>query len=277
MTSQTRASGLTCHDVRERVEFYLDRTLPQAESEAVRRHLLACASCRAEAGEVGAVETRLRNAFRDEEPPDQLWPRIAMDLRAKESGSRNAERRPSFWRLSRRGAIAASALLAVGFVLAERQRRTTTGIDASELMQTPLDELRSFLDSGRSVDVTATNPVQLRDWFVSKVDFPPPTPPTMSGLSLVGGRLCYFFQRRIAAYMYHIDGHVLSLYIMSDRGVELPSNSHAMLGGRPAAVRELDGFAHILWLDGTLCYSVVSNQSAAQLFQVAQAVATTSG
>src|SRR5262249_20970213 len=105
----------------------------------------------------------------------------------------------------------------------------------------------------------------------------PPTPPTMSDLSLVGGRLCYFFRRRIAAYMYHVDGHVLSLYIMSDQDIEFPSRRDAMLGGRPAAVRELDGFAHILWRDGKLYYSLVSNQSTARLIQLAEAIAMATG
>jgi anti-sigma factor (TIGR02949 family) len=275
MTRQTNASTLTCHDVRERLELYLDQALPQVESKALQAHLSVCANCRAEVGVAEAVEKQLRDAFRHEAPPHQLWPRIAADLHAEDRSSQNVER-PSVWRFSRWRAIAASALFAIGVVLAGR-RLMTTGIDRSELMQTPLDELRSFVDSGRPLDVATTDPAKLRQWFMPKVDFPPPMPPTMSDLSLVGGRLCYFFRRRVAAYMYHADGHVLSLYVMSDRDIEMPSSSDAMLGGRPAAVREFDGFAHILWRDGTLCYSLVSNQPADRLIQVAQAIAMATG
>jgi len=276
MTRQTSAPTLTCHDVRERIELYLDQALPQAESKAMLTHLLVCAHCRAEVGVAEALEKHLRNAFRQEAPPHQLWSRIAADLHAGDLSSQNVERHPHVWRLSRRRAIAASALFAVAAVLAGR-RLMTTGIARSELMQTPLDELRSFVDSGRPLDVETTDPGQLRQWFMPKVNFAPPTPPTTSDLSLVGGRLCYFFRRRVAAYMYHADGHVLSLYIMSDRDIEMPSSGDATLGGRPAAVRELDGFAHILWRDGTLCYSLVSNQPADRLIQVAQAIAMATG
>ena len=276
MTRQTTASAMTCQDVLERVDLYLDRALRPAERRAVEAHLLVCAGCRAEVEAAEAVETRLRNALGDEAPPHHLWSRIAAHLRADHSGAERVERRPRVWRLSRRAAIAASALFAIGVVFAGR-RLMTTDVDAAALMRTPVDELRSFIDSGRSVDVATTDPAQLRQWFVPRVDFAPPTPPTMSDLSLVGGRLCYFFRRRIAAYMYHVDGHVLSLYIMSDQGIELPSRRDAMVGGRSAAVRELDGFAHILWRDGKLYYSLVSNQPAARLVQVAQAIAMATG
>ena len=276
MTRQTSASAMTCQDVLERVELYLDRALRPAESRAVEAHLLVCAVCRAEVEAAEAVETRLRNALGDEAPPHHLWSRIAAHLRADHSGAERVERRPRVWRLSRRAAIAASALFAIGVVFAGR-RLMTTDVDAAALMRTPVDELRSFIDSGRSVDVATTDPAQLRQWFVPRVDFAPPTPPTMSDLSLVGGRLCYFFRRRIAAYMYYVDGHVLSLYIMSDQDIELPSRREAMVGGRPAAVRELDEFAHILWRDGKLYYSLVSNQPAARLVRVAQAIALATG
>jgi len=276
MTRQTSASAMTCQDVLERVDLYLDRALRPAESRAVEAHLLVCAGCRAEVEVAEAVETRLRDALDDEAPPHHLWSRIAAHLRADHSGAERLERRPRVWRLSRRAAIAASALFAIGVVFAAR-RLMITDIDAAALMRTPVDELRSFIDSGRSVDVATTDTAQLRQWFVPRVDFAPPPPPTMSDLSLVGGRLCYFFRRRIAAYMYHVDGHVLSLYIMSDQDIEFPSRRDAMLGGRPAAVRELDGFAHVLWRDGKLYYSLVSNQPAARLVQVAQAIAMATG
>jgi anti-sigma factor RsiW len=276
MTRQTSASAMTCQAVLERVDLYLDRALQPAESRAVEAHLLVCAGCRAEVEAAEVVETQLRTALRDGAPLHQLWSRIAAHLRADNIRAQRVELRPSVWRLSRRAAIAASALFAIGVVFAGR-RLMTTDVDAAALMRTPVDELRSFIDSGRSVDVATTDPAQLRQWFVPRVDFAPPTPPTMSDLSLVGGRLCYFFRRRIAAYMYHVDGHVLSLYIMSDQDIELPSRRDAMLGGRPAAVRELDGFAHILWRDGKLYYSLVSNQPAARLIQVAQAIAMVNG
>jgi anti-sigma factor RsiW len=81
---------------------------------------------------------------------------------------------------------------------------------------------------------------------VPRVDFVPPIPPLVSDVPLVGGRLCYLFRQRIAAYMYHVDGHVVSLFVMSDWDIELPSHRDAMVGNQWAVVQEADGFAHIL-------------------------------
>lgn len=269
MMQQAGASTVTCQDVLERVELYLDKALPPAEIRALHAHLRVCASCRAELGAAKAVEARLREAFRDETPPNHLWSLIAADLRVDNS---RAGECPSARLPSRRAMVAAGALLTMGAVLAGRWL-TRTGINAAELLRTPVDELRSFIDSGRPVDIASTAPEELREWFVVRVDFPPPTPPTMSYFSLFGGRLCYFFERRIAAYMYSGEGHVLSLYVMSDRGIESPPRGNVMLGGRPAAAQEFDGFAHVLWRNGKLFYSLVSNQRVARLVQVARTIA----
>ena len=68
MTRQTSASAMTCQDVLERVDLYLDRALRPAERRAVEAHLLICASCRAEVEAAEVVETQLRNALGDEAP-----------------------------------------------------------------------------------------------------------------------------------------------------------------------------------------------------------------
>ena len=173
MTHQASASTMACQDVLQRVYLYLDRALRPAERRAVEAHLLVCAGCRAEVEAAEAVETQLRNVLRDEAPLHQLWSRIAAHLRADNSRAQRVERRPSVGRLSRRAAIAASALFAIGVVFAGR-RLMTSDIAAAAVMRTPVDELRSFIDSGRSVDVATTDPAQLRQWFVPRVDFAPP-------------------------------------------------------------------------------------------------------
>ncbi|MFX8644959.1 hypothetical protein ABTM18_19440, partial [Acinetobacter baumannii] len=62
----------------------------------------------------------------------------------------------------------------------------------------------------------------LQSWFAGKVSFTPPLPPVAIGeLELTGGRLCHFFDRAIASYMYRFDGRVVSVYVMARDGLEL--------------------------------------------------------
>jgi hypothetical protein len=78
--------------------------------------------------------------------------------------------------------------------------------------------------------------------------------------------------------MYKIDGHLVSLYFISDRGIAPPSASHDVaLGTRPAAIRAVDGFAHVLWKEGSLYYWLFSDQPAARLVELARALATVAG
>src|SRR5262249_47058394 len=170
MTRQTGAPAMTCQDVLERVDLYLDRALRPAERRAVETHLLVCGGCRAEGEGAEGVGKKPRPAPPRQGPPPQPWARISAHPRAGNIGAQRVERRPSVWRLSRRAAIAASALFAIGVVFVGR-RLMTSDIDAAALMRTPVDELRSFMDSGRSVDVATTDPAQLRQWFVPRVNF----------------------------------------------------------------------------------------------------------
>src|SRR5262249_35861792 len=96
-------------------------------------------------------------------------------------------------------------------------------------------------------------------------------PVGMPGLSLDGGRLCYFFRRWIAAYMYRFDGHVVSLYVLSNEGIEPPPELADRASGAPdAVVRRIDGFTHVLWWKGPLYYSLVSDLPAQDLLRLGQ-------
>ncbi len=243
MTRRTEPSAMSCEHVRQRLALYLDGALSPSEHAAMQSHLSACQTCHSGLSGVKAFEAQLREAFRDEAPPPALWPRIAADLRCQSADAQGVENRQRARFPSRRAAIAA-ALLAVGVALTVR-RLATVGVGSAAL---------------------------------SRVDFIPPAPPMTLRLVLIGGRLCYFFERRIASYMYRIDGRLVSLYIMSSKDIDSPSAGGGVtIGTHTAAVREVDAFAHVLWNEGSLYYSLVSNQPAARVVELAGALAAVTG
>lgn len=128
--------------------------------------------------------------------------------------------------------------------------------------------------SGRALDIASSDPRRLASWFMDKVAFNPPAPPSaVEPPGLIGGRLCYFFGRRVASYMYKIDGYLASLYVMPRDGLPVPSDTSRRLAGQPATVHARGGFTHVIWSDTRLVYSLVSNAPPERLRNVAKAMA----
>lgn len=96
--------------VYEELSAYLDGQLADAEAERVRRHLDACAACRAELEALQATVQLLRS-LPEEEPPAGLRPRVLARVRQQ------AARRAPWRRVAAWAAAAAVAAAAVGFAL----------------------------------------------------------------------------------------------------------------------------------------------------------------
>jgi predicted anti-sigma-YlaC factor YlaD len=82
---------MTCDDVRERLDVYLEGGLPHAERAAVAAHLETCAACRAEAHDWRDLFARTAELPRSIDPPRDLWPAIDAELDTARVYSR------SFW------------------------------------------------------------------------------------------------------------------------------------------------------------------------------------
>jgi hypothetical protein len=67
---------MTCDEVRERLDVYLEGGLSHEERAAVAAHLEACAACRAEAAAWRELFERAAALPRSIEPPRDLWPSI---------------------------------------------------------------------------------------------------------------------------------------------------------------------------------------------------------
>ena len=134
-----------------------------------------------------------------------------------------------------------------------------------------MSEMRAFVDSNRGLDVDITDPEALRSWFAEKVDFAPPKPPAAGTMTLVGGRLCYFLDRRVIAYMYRVEGRYHSLYVMKEDGLEtLEERRESLTRGVSASVFERDGYANVLWREGSHFYSLVAEVSPERLIPLAK-------
>ena len=265
---------MTCHDVQHQLYPFLDGTLEADHSQAIQNHLAECAACGAKVEQTQRLEDRLRTTFRDEPVPDTLWSRIQADLEVTEplSDAATSPRRvllkmPWMW-----SAAAAAVVILTLSVLLLRPLWLPATLQA-RLLSVPVQDLHTFVVSQRAMDITGTASEQVREWFWEKVDFSPPVLPVQAGKAhLVGGRLCHFLDRRVAAFMYRADGRYISLYVMPRQGLDLPPSSGEVLQPMRATVHDVKGYTHILWSRTDLLYSLVSDLPREQLADMARAM-----
>lgn len=261
---------MNCHEIRSRLEAYVDSRVDPEEHPAIREHLASCASCRAEIRLIGEVEKRMRAAFVADVPPEALRQRVDAIL----SRDRELETARGPWAGSWRAAAAAAVvLLAVLGATLGSLGVYPPGSTQAGVIPASIEELQTFIESQRPFDIASRDPLEVRHWFEGKVDFTPPTPPVLADLNLVGGRLCFFLDRRIAAYMYRADGQVISLYVMREAGLGRPGGEPARLDGREeVVVGELVGFHGAFWRADELAFALIADLPRDHLLDLARRV-----
>ncbi len=261
---------MTCHDVQQHLYDFLDSALDSATGDAVQHHLETCTPCRTAFEATQSIEDQLRHTLREEPVPPTLWPRIQADLDrvvpAAIAATTQKRRRPWLWS----AALAAVLVLSLGIALLKPVLMRSESLHA-RLLSVPVNDLHTFVVSQRPLDMASADPQQLRQWFQQKVAFPPPVLPVQVGAAyLVGGRLCYFLERRVASYMYSADGHYVSLYVMPHEGLQQPSDAVRRLRQPQATVHEVQGYTHVIWSHTGLLYSLVSDLPQGQIFAMAR-------
>jgi anti-sigma factor RsiW len=260
-------------DVIENLEGFLDGTLAEDFRRSVERHLAECEECWAKFVTAQRLEWQLRTVLKGESTPATLLPGIRRGIqRGVPQPAIDSRRRAIGGAMA---AVAVFAATALGLWIAIPGKPVE-----ARVMTVPVGEFRDWVGSKRPLDVVEQDPERLQRWFVPKVAFDPPKPlGYASGINLNGGRLCNFFNRWIASYMYTVDGHVASLYIMPADGLALPVMSQTALraggeaAGRASAVWSADGYSHVLWLRGGLIYSLVAELPASRLQELSGIIA----
>lgn len=200
------------------------------------------------------IATALHNAFAEERPSDRMKQRLARSLRALPSATPTT----ASWRRHALVASACMLMLLVGVVLWDVRNR--------QLADVPLRELQAFIDSNRPVDVATSDPAQVHDWLAQRVDFaPPPVARGDAEIELIGGRLCVFAGRRVASYMYRVQGQLLSIYIMTAEGLTPTGSRRVERDGRMLSLIRQADLSQASWKEDGLLYSVVAQLSESML------------
>jgi anti-sigma factor RsiW len=103
---------MTCEQVRDVLDDYVDGDLAEAEFHEVELHLASCAECRQEERLLRSLLAQAAALPREMRPGRDLWPDLAARLRGTE-GARGVVLRPAVSRWMRPAALAAAAAAVV--------------------------------------------------------------------------------------------------------------------------------------------------------------------
>jgi len=263
---------MRCQSVQESVLARLDNEPDDAVWSQIEKHLLSCEECAGFAENSIMLNARLRDELKDDRDTASLWSRIVRAVDAEEQTG-DIVRAPA-WRgkvaggFGAVGALVAVMLVAIfTFPLVQNNHTQITPLAVKE----SINDFLTFKASGRNLDVNSNEPLELRRWFVKRLNFEVPLSAAMpAGFKLAGARLCAFLNRRAAAFMYHMNGNLASVYVMSETGLDatlkrVPRNNEL-------TVFLSHGLTNIVWRSDGLLYVVVADFPEKEAIRFAKSV-----
>lgn len=253
-----------CNNIREDFDRFLDCTLGARREQEIHNHLDTCFPCRKNLHEIGQIEQGLREQFLSKNTPPTLWRRIVGSSTDKQRfDSPNRQFRGIF--------VAASAIVIIGLIISPFGFHNEKP-KYSQLADTVVNEMNTFVVSRRELDYSNSNPQAINNWFSTKVEFIPPLPPVNQKVAtLLGGRLCNIFDKRVVSYMYQVDGKYVSLYIMSYSPND-DINNEVLMDKNSAGITiyETKGYVHLAWTRNGFYYTLVANLSRNRMTKLAE-------
>jgi anti-sigma factor RsiW len=123
------------------------------------------------------------------------------------------------------------------------------------------DHLR-LLMAQRPLEIESGGLHQVKPWFEGRLDFAPVVPDLSPlGLTLRGGAVGYFHDRRAAVLQYQLRAHLVTLLVFRADGLALPAAPRLAAPDR--------GFRAVLWRAGPLGYALVADVDPRELERVA--------
>jgi anti-sigma factor RsiW len=258
---------MMCDQPKMQLYLYLDGELSPSDAADVEQHLQTCQGCQADAVAHHRLQTLLQSALPDEEVPDHLWPSIVEQLPKDEP----AHAAPAMRRWSHkawwRSGVAVAALVCMTLAVKTMWFSPSVPRVVREMVDS---QIRARLMHA-PYDQVAAETGAIRRWFDGQVEFAPPLPSILSeNYQFQGVRLNYFLDRRVAEIAYRSQNHVLAFLMFSRQNLSLATMPSVRMGHRTFYVHSYKGYSTVLWQDGEVFCSLVSDLQLPEILQVAR-------
>jgi anti-sigma factor RsiW len=204
---------MTCDEVRQLLHAYIDDELDIATSLQMEKHLPDCSACQKELNAAQAAKRAVAQPAIYYPAPSALRDRLKQAIRAEigETETLPSVRLSIPWwkRPTAFSGLAAALLLIIGSIALLFPPHTPN----NQIADVVGSHVRS-LEANHLLDVESTDQHTVKPWFAGKIDFSPPVVDlSAEGFPLIGGRLDYLEQKKVAALIYHRNKHVINLFI----------------------------------------------------------------
>jgi len=213
-----------CVRMRLLVQADVDGELPAASAAGVEAHLEGCPECATLQAQLISFSRRMRQEATCYAAPEHLHAAVrarlaAMAPTAKEGPETANDNHVSWWRRLPRPRLGPAAPFSAGFALAACLALVFILPHTGSLPDAVVSDHIRALQPGHLMDVVSTDQHTVKPWFDGRLDFAPPVKDLKpQGFPLVGGRLDYLDNKKVAALIYQRRQHLIDLYVWLDSG-----------------------------------------------------------
>jgi len=249
---------MQCEQVGELLGAYHDQELDPGKRRDVAAHLETCANCNAIANEIGRIGRQLAAVGREPAPRDL---RVRIRAALAKADAQSPSRMTKILGVHASGLLRQAAVLAFACALtALATAMVLSRAEKGTLLEREIvsAHVRSLLQES-PIQVASSDTHAVKPWFSGRVDFSPPVKDlTAEGFPLLGGRVDYIGERRVAALVYQRHLHVVNVFLW-------PSGS----GREVAPSRDaFKGYNVLVWNSAGITYWAVSDLNGDELRQL---------
>ena len=204
---------MTCEEAQPLLHAYIDDELDIATALRIEEHVSGCPKCRNELEAAQVLQRAVAQNAAYFPASSQLRDRLKKAIRS-EAGKMEPQRGVGYlapwWTrpMVLTGLAAALILIFSSAVLV-----LSPGSSRGQIDELVASHVRS-LEANHLLDVESTDQHTVKPWFDGKLEFAPPVIDLAAeGFPLMGGRLDYLQERKVAALIYGRNKHRINLFI----------------------------------------------------------------
>ncbi len=247
---------MRCNEALELQSALLDGELGVRESRDVQAHVAVCTHCQATLQDLQNQSGSLRAQAQYFRAPQALRSRIGAQIRAHPSAVVRAPkperiaaglRLLSWWPRWGTGVAAPVAAALLSFMVGVH---VAGPVADDRLLDEAIGDHARALLTDHAFDVASSDQHTVKPWFAGKLDFSPPVRDlSADGFPLIGGRLDYLDQTRVAVLAYRRRQHEVDVFVWPVSGASAVSGS----------TRSRRGYNVVRWSQGGMNFCAVSD------------------